>query len=50
MLGVGDPVPGTIPVWTQPGRGPQPLADALAETAGAELVLLCFYLFDWSPT
>ena len=50
MLGVRDPVPGTIPVWTRPGEGPKPLAEALAETAGDGRVLLCFYLFDWSPT
>lgn len=46
MLEAGDPVPGTIPVWTQQREGPQPLANAL----GDGLVLLCFYLFDWSPT
>ncbi len=46
MLGAGDFVPGTISVWAQPGEGPQRLADAM----GGGLVLLCFYLFDWSPT
>lgn len=42
MLEVGDQIPGTMTVWTQPGESPQTLAEAL----GPGLVLLCFYLFD----
>ena len=50
MLGEGDAVPATSRVWTEPREGPRPLGDVLAETAGGGLALLCFYLFDWSPT
>ena len=46
MLGVGDAIPVSVLVWVQPREGPQPLADVL----GDGLVLLCFYLWDWSPT
>ena len=50
MLGEGDAVPVAGRVWTQPGEGPRSLGDVLAEAAGDGLVLLCFYIFDWSPT
>ena len=43
MLEVGDAVP-DVPVWTAV-QDPVRLADAL----GGGLVLLCFYLWDWSP-
>jgi hypothetical protein len=45
MLGAGDPIP-RAKVWVGPGRDPQDLAHVVGEG----LVLLCFYLFDWSPT
>lgn len=45
MLGAGDQVPAAR-VWRAPREDPVPLADALGEG----LVLLCFYLWDWSPT
>ena len=45
MLGPGDAVP-DVQVWAAPGEGPVRLAGAL----GDGLVLLCFYLWDWSPT
>ena len=46
MLAPGDPIP-QARVWTEPRRGPVSLAEALA---GDGLALLCFYLWDWSPT
>jgi peroxiredoxin len=45
MLEPGDTVPDGR-VWTAPRAEPVRLRDAL----GDGLVLLCFYLFDWSPT
>jgi peroxiredoxin len=45
MLGPGDPVP-EARVWTATGEEPRSLSDVL----GAGFVLLCFYVFDWSPT
>jgi hypothetical protein len=33
-------------VWTAPRQGPS----SLGETLGPGLVLLCCYLWDWSPT
>ena len=46
MLAPGDPIP-QARVWTEPRKGAVSLADALA---GDGLALLCFYLWDWSPT
>jgi hypothetical protein len=45
MLGAGDNVPAAR-VWSAPREGPQPLREILGEG----LTLLCFYLWDWSPT
>jgi hypothetical protein len=45
MLEAGRTVP-EARVWTAVGTDPVPLSEAL----GAGLVLLCFYLWDWSPT
>ena len=45
MLEPGDAVP-DVQVWAAPREGPTPLRQAL----GDGLVLLCFYLWDWSPT
>jgi peroxiredoxin len=45
MLGPGDAVPDAR-VWKAPKEGPV----SLRETLGEGLVLLCFYLWDWSPT
>ena len=45
MLEAGDRVP-DVQVWTEPGRGPQRLREVL----GNGLTLVCFYLWDWSPT
>jgi hypothetical protein len=45
MLGPGDPVP-DVRVWTVPGKEPE----ALREILGEGLTLLCFYVFDFSPT
>jgi hypothetical protein len=45
MLGPGDRVPDAR-VWVTPGEEPVQLRDAL----GGGLMLLCFYLWDWSPT
>jgi hypothetical protein len=45
MLRPGDAVPDAR-VWAAPGDEPAQLRVAL----GDGLVLLCFYLFDWSPT
>lgn len=46
MLGPGDRVPDAR-VWTAPTEGAQQLRDAIG---GPRLALLCFYLWDWSPT
>ena len=46
MLEPGDRIP-EARVWAETGAGPVMLRDALA---GEELVLLCFYPFDWSTT
>jgi len=45
VLEAGDRVPG-VQVWTAPREEPVPLARVL----GAGYALLCFYVFDWSPT
>lgn len=45
MLEAGDHVPDAR-VWTAPGEEPVQLNDVL----GYGLTLLCFYLWDWSPT
>ena len=45
MLGPGDLVP-DVEIWTEPRKGPERLGDVLGEG----LTLLCFYLWDWSPT
>ena len=45
MLGPGDDVP-DVQVWTAPREEAQPLRRVL----GAGHTLLCFYLWDWSPT
>jgi peroxiredoxin len=45
MLEPGDAIP-EARVWTSPREGPLWLTDVLA--GGRALV--CFYLFDWSPT
>jgi hypothetical protein len=46
MLGSGDLVPDDVRVWTAPREEPRQLREVL----GAGLSLLCFYLFDFSPT
>jgi hypothetical protein len=45
MLEPGDQVP-DVRVWTAVGAEPVALSEAL----GDGRVLLCFYLWDWSPT
>ena len=45
MLGPGDPVP-DVRVWTAPREDSLPLRQVL--DAGHSL--LCFYVWDWSPT
>ena len=45
MLGAGEPAP-DAQVWTAPGEEARPLSQVL----GAGYALLCFYLWDWSPT
>ena len=45
MLEAGDAVP-DVHVWTAPREDARPLKDVL----GRGLSLLCFYLWDWSPT
>jgi peroxiredoxin len=45
MLEPGDPIPDAR-VWTAPRTTAVPLRDAIA---GDGCVLLCFYVFDWSP-
>ena len=46
MLEPGDRIP-EARVWTAPRAGPIPLRDTIA---GDGLALLCFYLWNWSPT
>jgi len=46
VLEAGDRVPDAR-VWTAPREGPVALRDAVA---GDGFALLCFYLWDWSPT
>jgi hypothetical protein len=45
MLEAGDVVPDVL-VWTSLREDPRRLRDVL----GPGLSLLCFYVFDWSPT
>jgi len=45
VLEPGASVPDVL-VWSSPREEPQPLRQVL----GAGLSLLCFYLYDWSPT
>jgi hypothetical protein len=45
MLDAGERVP-DVQVWTAPREGPRPLSQVL----GGGLTLLCFYIWDWSPT
>ena len=45
MLGPGETAP-NAQVWAAPREDPVRLADVL----GDGLVLLCFYVWDWSPT
>ena len=45
MLGPGDAVP-DVQVWAAARENSVPLSTVL----GDGLVLLCFYLWDWSPT
>jgi hypothetical protein len=45
MLGPGDAVPDVL-VWAAPREEGTPLREVL----GDGLALLCFYLWDWSPT
>jgi len=45
MLEPGDRIPDAL-VWTAPRADPIELAAALT---GDGFVLLCFYVFDWSP-
>ena len=45
MLEPGDRIP-RAQIWTAPRADPVDLSDVLA---GDGLVLLCFYVFDWSP-
>ena len=45
MLEAGSSVP-EVDVWADVREEPKPLRGIL----GAGLSLLCFYLYDWSPT
>jgi len=45
MLGPGDRIP-DAEVWTSPREGPKRLGDVLRDGSA----LVCFYLYDWSPT
>jgi hypothetical protein len=45
VLEAGDRVP-DVQVWTAPREEARPLKQVL----GAGYALLCFYLWDWSPT
>jgi hypothetical protein len=46
MLEPGDGIP-EARVWAEPRKRAVSLREAIA---GDGLVLLCFYLWDWSPT
>jgi len=46
VLEAGDRIPDAR-VWTAPRTGPVALRDAIA---GDGLALLCFYVWNWSPT
>jgi hypothetical protein len=46
VLGPGDRVPDAR-VWAHPLEGPSQLREAIE---GDGLALLCFYLWNWSPT
>jgi len=45
VLGPDDRVP-DVRIWTAPREDARPLNEVL----GTGLSLLCFYVFDWSPT
>ena len=45
MLEAGHPVP-DVQVWADVREEPRPLREVLGEGPS----LLCFYLYDWSPT
>jgi hypothetical protein len=45
VLARGDSVP-DVQVWAAPREEAQPLREVLADG----LSLLCFYVWDWSPT
>jgi hypothetical protein len=45
MLEAGSAVP-DVSVWPAPREGARPLREVLGEG----LTLLCFYVYDWSPT
>jgi len=45
VLDAGSAVP-EVQVWTSPREE----AQLLKEVLGDGLTLLCFYLYDWSPT
>jgi hypothetical protein len=45
VLGAGERVP-DVQVWTAPREESKPLREVLEPG----LSLLCFYLWDWSPT
>ena len=45
MLEAGDRVP-DVQAWAAPRDEARPLREILGEG----LTLLCFYVFDWSPT
>jgi hypothetical protein len=45
VLEAGSPVP-EVAVWADVREEPKPLRELL----GAGLSLLCFYVYDWSPT
>ncbi|HEU5206271.1 MAG TPA: hypothetical protein VFT94_01560 [Gaiellaceae bacterium] len=45
MLEPGSAVP-DVSVWTAPREEARPLREVL----GDGLTLLCFYVYDWSPT
>jgi hypothetical protein len=45
VLGPGDPVP-DVKVWAAVREEARPLPEVL----GDGYALLCFYLWDWSPT
>jgi hypothetical protein len=45
VLGAGDSVP-DVQVWAAPREEPRSLRDVL----DAGYALLCFYVWDWSPT